>query len=131
MGAGAILPLTAGFFFLFLAFSAAQGLSTTLSGDLGSVCLGVLYATFALVCIPAPKLVRSSFLMLRVRFVTPIRSRRHSFYMCVGLFAAGHVPWPAAVHGSRYVSFAVERTEHVLLICISSIYLSVSIAIML
>lgn len=56
-GVRSILPLTGGFFCLFLAFNAAQGLSTSLSGDLGSVCLGVLYATFALVCIPAPKLV--------------------------------------------------------------------------
>ncbi len=49
--------VSAGFFGLFLAFSSAQGLATSLNGDLGTICLAALYIVFTLACIPAPKLV--------------------------------------------------------------------------
>lgn len=51
--------LSIGFFGVFLAFNAAQGLTTSLDGDLGNICLGVLYGTFSIFCVAAPRIVNN------------------------------------------------------------------------
>lgn len=54
----AVLTLSFAFLAIFAGYNAAQGLQSSLNGELGFINLATLYATFALCCIMAPGLIQ-------------------------------------------------------------------------